>query len=81
MEVPEVVVGLSGMVFALRLHIKPDAGEMVNDKFTVPVKPFTPVAVIVDMPVAPALMVTVAGLALRVKSTTLTMTVLLVLPL
>jgi hypothetical protein len=44
-------------------------------KLTTPVNPLTPVTVIVEVPALPAFTVTVGGLALMVKSTTLYVTV------
>lgn len=44
-------------------------------RLTVPVKPFCAVTVIVDVPVAPALIVMLVGLAVIVKSWTVNVTV------
>lgn len=71
-EVPEVPrVTLVG----LRAQVRPVAGETVVARVTVPVNPFTEVTVIVEVPVAPALTVTDVGLAVTVKSWTVTVTV------
>ncbi len=59
-EVPEMPsVTLAGV----NVHVKPVTGEMSADRFTVPVKPFTAVTVIVAVPL-------VVGLAATVKSLT-----------
>ena len=51
-----------------KLQARP-AGETVEDRLTVPENALTGVMVTVDVPVAPALTVTLAGLAAIVKST------------
>lgn len=48
------------------MQVRP-AGDTVSVKLTVPVNPFCDVTVIVDVPVAPARMVTLVGLAVTVK--------------
>jgi hypothetical protein len=64
-EVPEVprvtLVGLS-------VQVNPVEGETDDVRVTVPVNPWIEVTVIVEVPVAPALTVTLVGLALIVKS-------------
>ncbi len=66
-EVPEVpTVTLVGV----NVQVKPVTGEMAADRFTVPVKPFTAVTVIVAVPLEPATNATVVGLAATVKSLT-----------
>ena len=66
-EVPEMPsVTLAGV----NVHVKPVTGEMSADRFTVPVKPFTAVTVIVAVPLEPATNATVVGLAATVKSLT-----------
>jgi hypothetical protein len=64
-EVPEVprvtLVGLS-------VQVNPVEGEADDVRVTVPVNPWIEVTVIVEVPVAPALTVTLVGLALIVKS-------------
>jgi len=55
------------MLVGLRVHVKP-AGETVEVRATVPVKPFTGATVIVEVAVAPARALTLAGLAVTVKS-------------
>ena len=62
-DVPEVPrVTLAGD----NVHVRPD-GDTVSVRLTVPVKPFWAVTVIVEVPDASALTVTLAGLAARVK--------------
>ncbi len=61
-EVPDPVT-----LVGLRLQARP-AGETVTDRLTVPENPFTGVMVMVEVPVAPALMVTLVGLSVMVKS-------------
>lgn len=51
-----------------RLHVSPVVGLTVVARFTEPANPFTPVTTTVDVPTAPALVVTVEGLTLTVKS-------------
>ncbi len=58
------------MLVGLRLHVRPVAGDMVEVRPTVPVKPLTGATVMVDVPVAPATTVTAIGLAVTVKSRT-----------
>ncbi len=55
------------------VHVNPEAGDTDDVKATVPVKPLTGATVMVDAPAAPALTVTDAGLAVRVKSGTATL--------
>lgn len=58
----------------MRVHVKPDGvTELVTA--TVPVNPLTGATVIVEVPAAPAVVVTEAGLADTVKSLTVTVTV------
>jgi len=49
------------------VHVKP-AGETVDARATVPVKPFSGATVIVEVTVAPARALTAVGLAVTVKS-------------
>ena len=58
----------------LRLQARP-AGETVEARLTTPAKPLTGAIVMVDVPVAPALMVTLVRLAEIVKSWTVKVTV------
>ena len=63
-EVPEPPVMLVG----LRLQVRPVMGDIVLVRSTVPVKPLTGLSVMVEVPVSPAKMLTLAGLALMMKS-------------
>ena len=58
------------MLAGVRVHVKP-AGETSNVNATVPVNPFTGATVIVDVTLSPALTLPPVGLAVMVKSTTL----------
>jgi hypothetical protein len=69
-EVPVRLVLLRVIEVRVRLHDRPVVGEIVNDRLTVPVKPWTAAIVIVEGPVAPLLIVTTVGFAVRVKSVT-----------
>jgi len=55
----DVVVG--GVTEAIAPHVNP-VGRVVTARFTVPVKPFNAVTVIVCIPLAPAFILTVTGL-------------------
>ena len=56
------------------MQVRP-AGETVEARATVPVKPLTGATVIVELAAAPARTVTLVGLAVTVKSLTVTVTV------
>ncbi len=58
------------MLMGLRLHVRPEDGEITSVRLTVPVKPLAPETVIVDAPLVPAKTKTEVGLALIVKSCT-----------
>jgi len=62
------------MLPGLSAQVRP-AGETVEERATVPVNPFTGATVIVEVAVAPARALTLVGLAVTVKSRTLTVTV------
>ena len=62
------------MLPGLREHVSP-AGDTVEESATVPVNAFTGATVIVEVAVAPASALTLVGLAVTVKSLTLTVTV------
>ncbi len=62
------------MLVGLKVHVNP-AGETVEARATVPVKPFTGATVIVEVAVAPARALTLVGLAVTVKSVTVIVTV------
>lgn len=62
-EVPLVVVVLRVMLFGLSVQVRPVAGETIVLRSTFPLKRLIPVAVIVETPVPPLEILTVAGLA------------------
>ncbi len=62
------------MLVGLNEQVRP-AGETVEVNATVPVNPFTGATVIVEVAVAPARTLTLVGLAVTVKSITVTLTV------
>ncbi len=62
------------MLVGLREQVKP-AGETVEVKATVPVKPPSGATVMVEVAVAPARADTLVGLALTLKSTVITLKV------
>lgn len=57
------------------VQVRPELGEMVAARLTVPVNPRTLVTTTVDVPAAPALTVTLVGVSVTVKSCTVTPTV------
>ena len=61
-EVPRMIEAVENV------QVKPDDGEVELVSATVPVKPFTDVTLIVELPKAPAKTVTLDGLAVTVKS-------------
>lgn len=66
------------MLVGTRVHVRPVVGEMLLVRLTVPVKPLTGITTIVDMPATPGVVLTMVGLANIWKSTTCTVTVLVV---
>ena len=60
-------MALSATLVGDSVHVRPVEGETDDVRLTVPVNPPTPVTVIVEVPVAPALTPTEVGLADRVK--------------
>jgi hypothetical protein len=62
------------MLVGVRVQVRP-AGETAEVSATVPVKPFTGATVIVEVAAVPAVVVTAVGLAVTVKSVTVTVTV------
>ena len=62
---PVRLVGLS-------VQVRPVAGEMLLVRLTVPVKPFTGMTMIDDVPATPGVVLTIVGLANIWKSTTCT---------
>ena len=82
MELPKVAVVESDTVVWLRDVTRQaleswllSSHRTVNDSATFPVKPFNPVTVMLNVPVWPGFSGNVVGKAERVKSTTLTVTV------
>ena len=63
-EVPEPPV----MLVELRPQVRPAVGDIVLVRSTVPVKSLTGLIVMVEVPVSPAMMLTLDGLALMLKS-------------
>ena len=63
MEVAEPVT-----LVGVRVHVSPVEGDTVAVKLTTPVKPWSAVRVIVEVPEAPARIVAAVGLATNVKS-------------
>ena len=57
----------------LTSHVNPVSGETVDDRVTVPVNELIEVSAIVDVPVVPALTITLVGLAATEKSGTATL--------
>ncbi len=53
------------------VQVRPLAGDMAEERFSVPVNPFWLVNVIVELPLAPVFTVTADGLAVILKLTTL----------
>jgi hypothetical protein len=64
-EVPEPAT-----LVGVRVQVSPVVGLMLDAMFTIPLKPLRAVTVIVEVPPAPALTVTVVGFAKMVKSCT-----------
>jgi hypothetical protein len=62
------------MLVGVRVQVRP-AGETDEVRATVPVNPWTGATVIVDVALAPATTVALVGLAVTVKSFTVTVTV------
>ena len=63
------------MLVGASVHVIPVAGLMLDARLTAPLKLWSPVTVIVEVPEAPAFTVTVVGLAVIVKSWTVYVTV------
>lgn len=66
------------MLVGTRVHVRPVAGEMLLARATVPVKPLTGITIMVVVPGTPGVVLTMAELANIWKSTTCTVTVLVV---
>src|SRR5437660_9697826 len=67
-EVAEVTVEDSATLVGDSVQVRPVEGDTVSVRLTVPVNPPEPVTVMVEVPVAPARIVTVVGLADKVKA-------------
>jgi len=61
----------SATLAGTRVHVRPPAGETLVARDIVPVKPLRPVMVIVEVPVAPARIISFVRLAATVKSWTM----------
>ena len=70
MEVPDPV-----MLVGASVHVIPAAGLMLDARLTAPLKLWSPVTVMVEVPEAPAFTITVVGLAAIVKSWTMYVTI------
>ena len=70
-EVPEPAT-----LVGARVHVRPD-GDMLEVSATVPLNPLTAVTVIVDVPEPATMKPKLAGLAVSVKSRTVTVTLVL----
>jgi len=62
------------MLAGAKVHVKPP-GETEEVRATVPTNPLTGATLIVEVPIVPAVVVTVVRLALMVKSATVYVTV------
>ncbi len=62
------------MLLGVRVHVRP-AGDTAEVSVTVPVNPWRGATVMVDAPAVPTVVVTDVGLAVTVKSFTVTVTV------
>jgi hypothetical protein len=67
-EDPELAVVVNAILFEDNEQVRPVVGETVEERATVPVKPLTPVIVIVEVPAEPTATLTLVGLAATVKS-------------
>ncbi len=63
------------MLDGVRVHVRPVAGDIEEVRVTVPVKPFTGATVMVEVAAEPAFAAILVGLAVTVKSRTVTVTV------
>ena len=61
------------MLLGVRVQVRPVAGEMDDVSVTVPVNPLIGATVMVEVPLAPAMIVTAVGLAVTEKSATATL--------
>jgi hypothetical protein len=69
-DAPEDEAVVRAMLAGLRLHVRPEDGEIMSVRLTVPVKPLVLETVRVDAPLVLAKTKTLVGLALTVKSCT-----------
>jgi hypothetical protein len=69
-EAPVVVPLLSVTLFGDRVQARPDDGELVAVRLTVPANPLRPVTVMAEFPLPPEGKLMVGGLATTVKSCT-----------
>lgn len=67
-EDPELVVVVKTILGGDGVQVRPVDGETLAERVTVPVKPLTPVTVIVEAPAEPTPTLTLVGLATIVKS-------------
>ncbi len=58
------------MLLGVRAQVKPLAGDIEDDRVTVPAKPFTGATIVVEVPATPAFTVRLVGAAATVKSWT-----------
>ncbi len=72
---PAVIVRFRPTLPGVRVQVRPVLGDAEDERVTVPVKPLTPVTVIVELAGALARAVTDVGLAVMVKSCIVTLTV------
>jgi len=61
------------MLLGVRVQVRPVAGTMDDVSVTVPVKPLIGATVMVEVPAAPAMIVTAVGLAVTEKLGTATL--------
>jgi hypothetical protein len=65
---PELAVVVKTILVEDIVQVRPVVGETDEERATVPVKPLTPVTVIVELPAEPTATITLVGLAVMVKS-------------
>jgi hypothetical protein len=68
-ERPDVPVEGGRVTEESAAHVRPELGEITADRPSVPLKLFSPVIVMVDVPETPTFAMTVDELAATVKST------------
>jgi len=67
-EVAEVMEIVNATLAGDNVHVRPVDGEMVSERDTVPVKPFSAVTVTVEVPAVPTTTVRLVGFAATLKS-------------